>query len=315
MQLKLRTNRQRRFRGQGMVEFALAFPIFLLIIMGIIEFGRLFVIYTSVYAAAREGARYGAAVDNLCNGQLAAEAKRAGFMAEPLTVSTVYEVFDKDLKLVSRGTACNVSNLKAGDRVVVTTSTPFQFITGFIHGPGGGPIVLQSTAKRSIIKKVYLDWTLAPASTSDPASTPAVPNTPGPGATATPTNGPTPTPTPLPKCDNTSITGYTSSTSPYTVTLYNNSAIPFDITQIAVYWEKPASDLVKLSIAGNGTGDSWTGDISKSPAIVDLVSYHWTINNGSSYVTITFDPIGKDAKFKGVTFNMIPHGGSECTIP
>jgi len=54
-------------RGQGMVEFALAIPIFLMLVLGIIEFGRMFLMYTSVFAGAREGARYGAAVETVCD--------------------------------------------------------------------------------------------------------------------------------------------------------------------------------------------------------------------------------------------------------
>jgi len=51
----------RKEHAQTMVEFALVFPIILLITYGIIEMGRLFFIYTAVTGAAREGARYGAA--------------------------------------------------------------------------------------------------------------------------------------------------------------------------------------------------------------------------------------------------------------
>ncbi len=51
----------RREKAQTMVEFALVFPIILLITYGIMEFGRMLFIYTSVTSAAREGARYGAA--------------------------------------------------------------------------------------------------------------------------------------------------------------------------------------------------------------------------------------------------------------
>src|SRR5574340_438685 len=80
-----------RKRGQSMVEFALAFPIFLMIVIGIMEFGRLFITYTSVYAAAREGARYGAAVENLCNfDAITAQANRVAFVTDGLSVNTVY---------------------------------------------------------------------------------------------------------------------------------------------------------------------------------------------------------------------------------
>jgi Flp pilus assembly protein TadG len=51
-----------------MVEFALVFPIILLLTYGIIEFGRMVYIYTSVISAAREAARYGAAVGDNAGG-------------------------------------------------------------------------------------------------------------------------------------------------------------------------------------------------------------------------------------------------------
>ncbi len=47
-------------RGQAMVEMALILPILILLIFGIIEFGRIFASYLMVNNAAREGARYAA---------------------------------------------------------------------------------------------------------------------------------------------------------------------------------------------------------------------------------------------------------------
>ena len=44
-------------RGQAMVEFALVLPIFILLLMGIMEFGLLFHQYLVVTSASREGAR------------------------------------------------------------------------------------------------------------------------------------------------------------------------------------------------------------------------------------------------------------------
>ncbi len=52
---------KRKRRGQGLVEFALALPVFLLLVLGVIEFGRLLAVVSSVTTAAREGARYGSA--------------------------------------------------------------------------------------------------------------------------------------------------------------------------------------------------------------------------------------------------------------
>jgi len=44
-------------RGQAVVELALVLPILLLIMMGIVEFGRIFMAHQAIANAAREGAR------------------------------------------------------------------------------------------------------------------------------------------------------------------------------------------------------------------------------------------------------------------
>ena len=49
-------------RGQGMVEFALVFPLLLLLLFGIFELGRIMFTYSATMAASREAARYGAAI-------------------------------------------------------------------------------------------------------------------------------------------------------------------------------------------------------------------------------------------------------------
>src|SRR5829696_4575017 len=51
-------SRRRRGRGQALVEFAFVAPLLFLLIIGIIEIGRLVFFYHLVNNAAREGARY-----------------------------------------------------------------------------------------------------------------------------------------------------------------------------------------------------------------------------------------------------------------
>jgi Flp pilus assembly protein TadG len=46
-------------RGQSMVEFALALPILVLVIFGLVDLGRAVYINNSLAEAARDGARYG----------------------------------------------------------------------------------------------------------------------------------------------------------------------------------------------------------------------------------------------------------------
>lgn len=53
---------KRGSRGQGMVEFAIVFPLLLLLLFGIIEFSRIVFAYSAAVSASREAARYGAAV-------------------------------------------------------------------------------------------------------------------------------------------------------------------------------------------------------------------------------------------------------------
>ena len=50
---------RRHGKGQGLLEFALILPALLLVVLGIIEFGYVFTVYTTMFNAAREGARYG----------------------------------------------------------------------------------------------------------------------------------------------------------------------------------------------------------------------------------------------------------------
>ncbi|HEX2193415.1 MAG TPA: TadE family protein [Candidatus Limnocylindria bacterium] len=65
-------NRLRRpgHRGQSLVEFAIILPVFLLIVVGILDFGRVVWATSAVTNAAREAARYaivhGGSPDNAC---------------------------------------------------------------------------------------------------------------------------------------------------------------------------------------------------------------------------------------------------------
>lgn len=49
----------RRQRGQDLAEYALALPVFLLILMSILDLGRVVYVYSALHNSVREGARYG----------------------------------------------------------------------------------------------------------------------------------------------------------------------------------------------------------------------------------------------------------------
>lgn len=52
---------KKRTPAQSMVEFALVLPVLLLVVVGLIEFGRMIFIYSSITSATRSAARYGSA--------------------------------------------------------------------------------------------------------------------------------------------------------------------------------------------------------------------------------------------------------------
>ena len=82
----LRMKRNRRWgKGQTMVEFALVLPIFLLVIFGLVEFGRIFHAWLTLENASRQAARY--AVSGQFDASYCAEV--AGFIqtADPHTPS------------------------------------------------------------------------------------------------------------------------------------------------------------------------------------------------------------------------------------
>ncbi len=68
-----RVSSRRDERGQSLVEYAMSVPIFLLILLGVLEFGFAFSHHLTTEYATREGARTGAALNNgtdqiACNG-------------------------------------------------------------------------------------------------------------------------------------------------------------------------------------------------------------------------------------------------------
>lgn len=55
--------RLRREDGAAVVEFALVLPILMILVFGIVDFARAFYTINSLVSAAREGARYGALLE------------------------------------------------------------------------------------------------------------------------------------------------------------------------------------------------------------------------------------------------------------
>gem|GEM_PF-1328573 len=157
-----------------MVEFALVFPLVLVLIYGIIEFGRLLFIYSSVTTASREAARYGSAVNRVggttpqyldCAGIMNA-ARRAAILT-PINNSDISIRYDHGPGTATIATSCAAAqgqNFVLGDRIVVqvtVTYAPIIPIVRFATFP------ISSTTGRTILKAVEVQGTPV-ASLSEP---------------------------------------------------------------------------------------------------------------------------------------------------
>ena len=105
-------------RGAAAVEFALLLPVLLVLVCGLIDFGRLFFTQITLTDAAREGVRVlaleGAAGSGYTTDQADADATTRAQLAAGGVSGTV---------TVSPGTCSE------GDPVTLTVSVPFDFIT------------------------------------------------------------------------------------------------------------------------------------------------------------------------------------------
>ncbi|MBT8214513.1 MAG: pilus assembly protein [Acidimicrobiia bacterium] len=105
---------KRRFlsdRGAAMVEFAIIAPLLLLVVFGIIEFGRAYNAQNSLTHAAREGAREYAITQDAVAGETTALAAATSLDSTQITVT--------------------LSACVPGDPATVTLEYPFQLQIAF----------------------------------------------------------------------------------------------------------------------------------------------------------------------------------------
>jgi Flp pilus assembly protein TadG len=126
---KLRRSRRRsdHTRGQALVEFAIVFPIFLVILCAIMYFGFLLYSKMTVINAAREGARAAIIVTDKTTipvlapqrAQSAAAGAGLGITTSQVTVTCVA------IKSVGSCNFSTATSSKSGDAVNVTVTYPF----------------------------------------------------------------------------------------------------------------------------------------------------------------------------------------------
>lgn len=159
-------------KGQGIVEFALAFPVFLLIVLGIFEFGRLMFTYATVFTASREAARYGATVTNAidCAGMEAAASSVAIF-TDVSRIMIYYDEGQTDLNVIAQAAnpeaalsslgldecgARGASQVLLGDRIIVLVSSRYMPIVGPFVGINQD-FIIYNLVSRTLVKEVKWD--------------------------------------------------------------------------------------------------------------------------------------------------------------
>jgi len=146
-------------KSQGMVEFALALPFVLLIMIGLLEVGRLIFMYSTVPSASREAARYGSAVGLNVTGGVARYKDCAGIRGAAQKMDFLNVIDDVNITIAydhGPGSAvfsgCPPATVVNGDRIKVTVSASFLPTSGLI--PALKPITLASFSARSLLVKV-----------------------------------------------------------------------------------------------------------------------------------------------------------------
>ena len=120
---------RRRNEGQSLVEFALVFPIFILLLAGIIDFGLGLYSYNTIINAAREGARLG--VTN-CTATNCAAAVQARTVANSNGLLAGGNVTVSCATAAGAAEACTAS--KAGDSVNVQVNYQYRMIWPLTFG-------------------------------------------------------------------------------------------------------------------------------------------------------------------------------------
>lgn len=114
-------------KGQAMVEFALILPVILLLVLGVVEFGRFYNAWLMVTHASREGARTASLGGTGTEIESAVTAVMASYDASRLTV-----------------TVNPSSGRTRGDRVTVTVTYAIDPLTPMIGAITGGTLQLES---------------------------------------------------------------------------------------------------------------------------------------------------------------------------
>ena len=151
---RMRTRRERSSRGQSLVEFAIILPVFILVIGGAIDLGRLFFAYVATESSAKEGAMYGATnprCDRVKLGCVNPSTVSWHVTNELSGVSNVTQT----VECLRGGTAIPVEACQRGDRYRVTVNHVFNLVTPILAPIVGNSLELRSRASSVVINDAF----------------------------------------------------------------------------------------------------------------------------------------------------------------
>lgn len=270
-------------RAQAIVEFAIVLPILLVLLVGILEVGRLIFMYAAVNNASREAVRYASAVGvndagtvvkyNDCDG-IRARARRSAFFV-PLTITISHDTGPSTTSTAYCSGSTGSLSISSGDRVTVEVKAHYKPMVNLI------PISqrdLTSITSRTVLGILKLN---APSGGSggsggggSSTNTPTVTATATvPGSTAAPTNTPTRTATPA--------FSYTLTPQPTaTITLLPSSTPTFTPTYTPTITLTPTQTLTPTA--------TYTPTSTSTPvATCAITAGGLTMSTSSSLITMT----------------------------
>jgi len=151
-------------RGQALVEFMLILPALLILVIGVIEFGKLMVVYSSISTASRDAARFAVSVGEGAAGlpnyqncqQIRAEVTKIALFSNP--VITIF--LDADgpggaapVEYCTGGAAADSISVSLGAQIIVRVATNYQPITPFVNIPS---IPITSEARRTVLTGIQI---------------------------------------------------------------------------------------------------------------------------------------------------------------
>ena len=150
--------------AQGLVEFALILPVLLLLVLGIVEFGRLLTAISSVSTASRDAARYAASVGETpagtphyqdCLGIREAARKVAVFVDPSMVIK--YDVDGPGgtlpVEYCQVGKTTDPIQVSLGARISVRVTDVFKPLVPLVKLPA---IPIASETVRTVLRDVYI---------------------------------------------------------------------------------------------------------------------------------------------------------------